>query len=316
MQVFGFGSKMLFTRRTNGWLTDGLDTEKYLVPFVSEGITKTFQKIRAAVLEGKAGLRESYNGPITVEGEIPIEMSYENLGFILQLALGSSASPYTIEDQLAEAFQIIIDKQLATGGRWQIDRAKIAGFTIAGSAKDTNPLRMTLKCIMQDITLSDTSFPASGTNFDGNGLTSFTPIMFHDMTFKIQGTNWGIESFELSFDRKLKGDDYASKCTENDSNAQYNLEPIEDGFREVSLKIAIPRYLANTLVDYKNNDTSLTIDMDFANGAKALNIDFAIAKVKEGFDNQIAGPGIVRQEGTFDIFRSLSANELTFTLTP
>ncbi len=263
-----------------------------LIPFTSESIEKMIARIEDASLTGIGGQKKGDAGLITVEGDLEGELDYYNWGKILEAALGSvAAGVYDITDSLDKIIRMEFEK---TVSRWRIGSAKIDKIAISGSKGEV--LKITATVAGQDISRTSTAFPSIS-------LSGTSRVLFNDGTFKFadtadalaSGDTVGLESFELTLERNLKTDDYTNQ-------ARTILEPKVSGFRNVGLRVKLPRYEADTWINWKDNGTDIQGELSFTDGTKTLTIQLPQMLITEGFDVNVGGPELMAQEGTIKCY--------------
>lgn len=264
-----------------------------LLPFKSEGIEKTIEKIENMSLQGVGGKIKADQGLIRVGGDLPGHLDYANWGKVLEAALGSvAAGVYSIQDTNAKIIRLEFEKSIS---RWRLGSVKIEELRIRG-IKD-GEVEINTNLIVQDIARSATAFPAIS-------ISNHSRVLFNDGTFRVgdnanalgSGDAIGLEEFELILKRGFKEDDFTNE-------AQTVLVPVENGFREASLRIKLPRYESDAWTDWKDAATDLQGDLSFTDGSNTFLIQLPQMLIFEGFDNPVSGPGIIPQEGTLQCYR-------------
>ena len=81
----------------------------------------------------------------------------------------------------------------------------------------------------------------------------------------------------------------------------------------------LPRYAADTLIDWKEADTALQADFTFTRGGESITVELPEVRVAGGFDSQIGGPAPAVVEGEFEAYRGGTAfmytgNEMKITI--
>jgi len=110
----------------------------------------------------------------------------------------------------------------------------------------------------------------------------------------------GISEFSVTLNNALQGD------TQDTVSGLYRAEPTRGGTREVSGSISIPRYDADTLIDYLNNDTKLMAHLRVSgstmdSNSKQLDIYINSLKLTNG-SNPVSGAGALTQSFDFQAF--------------
>jgi len=278
------------------------------IPFVDESITRNYARVQRSALLGYGGRESSDQGVQTTQGTVNFELDYNNFIPILKQAMGAEAGGViTITDTIDSLFLWLeFEKQVS---RYRAGPAKATKFTISGDANSTDPVKLSVEYTCRDVVQSATAFPA---------ITPSTPdrVIFRHLTlFRLgdqgdalaAGDQLPLQSFELSFDRAYKTDDYGSALTE----PEMPLAPAENDFRSASLKLKFARYAADTIPAWKDADTALQCAFLFSGpSAQTFGIEVPNMRITEGFDAPIGGPGPLVLEGTLELARSLAGHPM------
>jgi len=270
------------------------------IPFDEEGIEEAIEVLEDAALEGKAGKRAPDQGLIKIAGSLSGDLDYYNWGSLIKAAMGAeSGGVYTLSDELDEMRRIEFDKGVS---RHRLDSFKVEQMIISGEKGKI--LRIQFDIVGHQASRSATAFPSisctnrSRVKYSVSSTNSLIRIANQDDALAA-GDAVGWESFKLTLKNNLNPDDATNE-------SPYALEPVRDGFREVSLDIKIPRYTADTYNTWKTTPTLLQADLYFTDGTKTFKIEIPELKILNGFDMNIPGPGVIVQEGTLGCYRNLN----------
>ena len=306
----GILSKM-GTKDVAAWSTAYAAVDE-LVPFDTETITHGYSRLVDDSLTGSAGRSPSKQGVQAISGQTVHRLDYNNFDSIFETAFGAVAGRvFTFpspEDNLLKYLWLEFEKQTS---RWRFGASKITKITIAGE-KD-GIVMLTLDWLCRDIDKNATAFPAISTPGARN------LVRFEDLTARFEtiasgapgaGDEKRLESFELTMDRVLVEDDYASKSAVA-TEEKFPLEPIPNGFRVNELKIKLPRYDSDAdWMAWKDADTPIQADLAFSAGGETFVLDLPDMRITEGFDSPIGGPERIQNEGTLEVNKPESTNPL------
>ena len=213
-----------------------------------------------------------------------------------------AAGVVTIDDTLANFFWLEFEKQIS---RHRFGSAMATKMTISGERGGL--IEVTFDWFCKSFDNAATAFPAITP-------ATMTKARFEDLVFRLAdqgdaiaaGDAFEIDHFEITFDRQMKIDDYVARAT----NPRLPIIPVENDFRATSFTIRIPRYAADTIVDWKEADTALMADFTLTRGGESITAEFPEIRITEGFDAPIGGPNVLILEGGFDCFRSSAANPM------
>jgi len=289
-----------------------------LVPFESESFEVAFERIRGEILRGEAGRRADDQGPKKIGGSLPVILQYDQVvgsqafGTDLLLAAALGACSYsggvntmTLADDITTLLTVAVHKGVSA---WEFQTGKITGFRLRGAKGE--PLKGEFELVFKDYTRSSSdNTPASlqtlRDNFAAKGPRNLT---FDQVTFRLgdladalaAGDALDIESFELAVNHNLRVDDFAA-------GSNLALEPLRDGFREVTLSFELSRYDADTLIGFYENDTELQCDITVTDGTNSLAVYLTTLKIT-GFGAPVEGAGLIRQRVDCACYRKSSSN--------
>ena len=289
------------------------------IPFVSESFGNEIEKHADEVLRGKAGVGTSIAGNKSYPFTIPCKLTYEDLDLLIAIAMGAAGTPgvngdlydntYALAENLDYSFVAAAYKGVSV---WEylgckIDTMKISGeankpldFEIGGAAKSLSLDSVTnTSVILQALSTEDAA----------------AKIMFSDLEFKIAAqadalsgqSEKGIGSFDLNLANALALDQF-------DNKAKTILEPERNGFREVKFSFKVPRYEADTYLDWRDADTPLHAYLKFVTGNYLFDIHIPDLKIDK-VDAPIGGPGLIEQNIECTCHRDPGSISASFTVT-
>lgn len=284
--------------------------------FTSGNPNKTAEMIQEEALNGEIGrgtpergLEESVD---SIDCIVPY--TYKDTDFISTDALiAAFMGAETFEGDTSEMTQIT----LSDSSIYALTLAYIYGTVSSGQlviAQGAVPTSMEISCEMAgklsasfdfvgyDIAYSTNDSTNSKSAIDSIPHIGHTNAMGHHMTFRIQSTDGSlgdtekkkISSFTLSCDKNFDTDSYATTDNSNHTNAQKIIAPIVDGRRDSTLEFEVPRYDAQTYIDWMNGGTPLNGDITITDGTDTIQI-YMPNIVIDNVDKPIDGSGAITQ---------------------
>lgn len=282
------------------WATGTYPGSATTYPFISESLTDAYNRIEQNSLVGFGGRLPSDQGVEVITGTTEHIMDYTTMHLFITAVFGDdTAGTITIEDRhgagSAKAFWIEIDKEHT---EYVFGPGKPTKITITGE-KD-GQIKIALDWVFF-------GFQTKTSGFTGGAWTPTPRMLFEHGVFRVAdqanalaaGDEINPESFEITFDRGAKTDDYVADST----NPKQTLIPIENDFRSAQYKITIPRYEDDAFGTWKAADTTLQGDIVFTLSGNTLTISMPELRITEGFDANIEGPAAVKLDGTFELYR-------------
>jgi len=305
----GYLSKFAVGKETT-WGTGASVNE--VVPFTSESLNKAVEKLMNEYLDRTAGVKTAQNGNVSVTGDLTADLVYDEItGAIIGVesliyaAFGAASqdgvngtNKYTLADDISVSYTAAINKGVSV---WEMQGGKVNTLEISATAGGKGQISVGLigKNLLRT---GDSGIINTATTINNLAPTVEPTIMTLDqLTVRLNTIASGaltnadeqaISEFTFSLNNNLSDPTFASGST-------LTLEPIRNGFREVTLKLTFPRYEADTLLGYYDNNTELQADLKFANGSKQFNIllpRFVISEVPEA---AVGGAEIVPLTVTF-----------------
>ncbi len=260
-----------------------------LVPFINESLDDIYAVIDNEVLDGTAGMKVSSRGGKTITGGIEVDCVYDvtagavyGIEALIFAAMGTATfsggrSEYKIIDELATYLTVAVNKQVSA---WEYVSCKFMGFTF-NIATDA-----TAKITFDVLPYQRLRTGQAGITNSIADITSLAPtaeptkVIFNDLVFRIAddanaltaADQVAISSFDLNFSRELSVPEFATAENSGHTNSQLTLEPKETGKRIVDLSFTIPRYSAETFLDWHDDDELLQADLKFTSGSHEFNI--------------------------------------------
>lgn len=262
-----------------------------VIPFTSESINRAIEQLASEYLDGSAGRRRITNSVISIGGGLESELVWDEetgdpvgLEKLIRGFMGASArdagnglNKYYFADTLAnESFTIVFNKQTSA---WEVVSAKVNTMTISGSAGG--------KCMFSTELIAYNLLRTGDAGITNAiaAVTALSPtnipqnIMFDDMVFRVadqdnaiaSGDQYKISNFELSGNNSLSESEFSTVDSTHTNNL-LTLEPLRNGFRELTLSIEIPRYTSDQFFTWLNNNTALQADLKFSSGSYEFNI--------------------------------------------
>jgi len=289
------------------------------IPFVSESFGNEIEKHVDEVLRGKAGAGATIAGNKTYPFTLPCKLTYEDLDLLIAIAMGAAGTPsangslydntYSLAENLSYAFTAAIYKGVSV---WEFAGCKIDTMKISGEANKPLDIEFggAAKVLDLDSATNTTAVLQALSTED-----AASKIMMSDLEFKIAAqadalsgeTEKGISSFELTLNNNLALDQF-------DNRTQTILEPQRNGFREVKLTFKVPRYEADTYLDWRDGDTALHAYLKFTGGDYLFDIHVPKLKIDKA-EAAVSGPGLIEQVIECTCFRDPGSVSASFTLT-
>ena len=289
------------------------------LPFVKEDYVREVEKHVDEVLRGEAGQGASIAGNKKFHGPIPQKLTYEDCDLLIAMGMGAAATPeangdlydgtYSLAADILYSFTSAIYKGVSV---WEYAGNKVNTMKISGSAN--KPMDIEFGVAAKDLDR------ASATNTAGilqalDTEDDAQKIMFSDLEFKIVAqatalsgeTEKGINSLNFSLDNKLIVDQF-------DNRALTALEPLRNGIREVKFNFEVPRYEAETYIDWCDNHTSLHAYLKFTYGNYLFDIHIPNLKIDKA-QAPIEGAGLIPQKVECTCHRDPGSVSATFTCT-
>lgn len=308
----------------SSWAAAYSETSMKQLRLVSENLTENYDKIRSSALLGSAADNEFYLGHVMISGEVVVDLAYDN-SEIIEYCMGAAATTtYTFTDQLSKVFHLLIDKNSAAADdsgstnlnkfRYRFAGVKVNSFTISGEVGES-PVKLTMQVTCRSVATVATVFPTLTAPDEPIPFKHLTSCWVGDQADALaSGDALSVKSFEIAVDNNLKSDDKDS------GDVSYVLEPLRNGFRKVTAKFGLARYLTSSptadLRTWKTAGTRLQALLVLTNGTDSYTIRIPEMKVVDGVNWNVGGPAMIESDVTFEAFNNSSnANTGMSTIT-
>ena len=300
---------------------------------VSEGIEFDYQQVLHEYLHGGAGVVDSQRVSEPVSGTVEYVVNYSeksSSSFVsssLPIALGFGASAW---DSTNNRNKITFADNLSVNGTFAWDKGQgsdpheavgcyVNAMTLACNAGEAMTLSTELKAY--DLKMSSTS----NTVAELEALPSDQPklCLFSDLVFQVnqQGgalsssDNVGISGFTLSLNNTLT--DYEQSSPDNSSShtdAKKTIQPVRNGFREVTFEFTMPRYESDYFFDRLTADNNLQAVLAFDQPSSTNDFKIIIPNMKvESVSASVGGAGVIGQTVSCRCLKKNSASDVAFT---
>lgn len=270
-----------------------------VMPFTSEGINRSIAKIEAMYLDGNAGKKALYNSVVSalgdLSGEIPLNYLHtRGLEYLLWAFAGGNGSDgggsgylqYKLSNTVGNSLTLAFNKSVSC---WEISGAKVNTLEVSGNAGEA--VKFTANMIARNI-LRTGDAGITNTISGVNALSALGDpdlAMFDDLVFRIgdqanalgSGDQYAISSFSISMNNNLSEPTFPT-VTSSRTNSLLTIEPLRNGFREITFNITIPRYESDQFFSWLNADTALQADFKITTASShILNFLFPNIRITE-----------------------------------
>lgn len=277
------------------------------IPFLSESLSVAYERIQIDSLIGYGGREPSEQGNQMVEGTTEHELDFDNFELLFEAAFGAlGGGVFSIVDRLDEFLFLEFEKQTA---RYRFGAAKCTKFTISGEKGGL--IKCTFDWVVKDFDDNATAWQA-GATIDTSLKARFLDVDFwlaDQADALTSGDRFAIDSFEFTFERGLKADDYVATGTA--ATAKLPIDAVEGGRHTATLALTMPRKSADTIVAWKQADTALQARVAIARaggGGGSYYLEMAHLVIPDGFDSPIGGDSPLTVEGNFECSRTNNAS--------
>ena len=299
---------------------------------VSEGIEFDYQQVLHEYLHGGAGVVDSQRVSEPVSGTVEYVVNYTEkatkfVSSTLPIALGFGATAW---DDTNSRNQITLADNIATNGTFAWDKGQgtapweavgcyVNALTLACNAGEAMTLSTELKAY--DLVYSNTS----NTTVELAALPSDQPklCLFSDMVFQVNSQdgalgssdNIGISSFTVNVNNTLT--DYEQSSPDDSSShtdAKKTIQPVRNGFREVTFEFSMPRYESDYFFDRLTADNNLQAILAFDQPSSTNDFRIYLPNFKvESVSASVGGSGVIGQTVTCRCLKKNSASDIAFT---
>lgn len=305
------------------------------VPILNESIKDGHERVDDNVLSGNAGLLTSDLIAENYAGGLSCQLRYNDLGPLLCAGFGFEnpnddgatyhGSPEADGSQYRHIFEL--DDNLKTeawlageerypsgsgGGTWNANHTKVRRGAL-GLAKGVSDWRYNSAMVNRMVftfepNLCKIDFDIIAYSRDRGDYSSSTwtfssdvrNVVFPNITFDIDGTDYGIARAEVAIDNKLA----IQRDTESGVNI---LEPWREDMRVSTLAFDFLRYEDDTFFDSFDNDTEFYCSIEAASGNYELGLYMNAAKFSD-VQAPIPGSGILGMQHQAVLYRPSSNN--------
>lgn len=281
---------------------------------ISESLTAQFNRIENDSLVGYGGQLPSDQGVKTISGSTEHYLDYATthqlIGAVFgDIDTGPSPSEVTIVDRHGSGSENHYFVELDKGhSQFRFGPGLPTKITISGE-KDAY-IKLTIDWLFRDLDIVSSGY--TGGAFTEKELALYDQMVFRlaDQTDALaSGDEMNIDSFEITVDRNMKGDDHTS----NSTDPKLPIRPVENGFRVSELSISFPRFENNTIQTWKDDDEALLSDMTLTGSAGTIIFSMPNIRISDGFDANVGGPEALKLEGGFDLYRDGTDKEVKMT---
>lgn len=277
-----------------------------LLPFTSETMTRSFDKLQSEANIGQAAEHAFVHGTEMVAGELTFDLCYGLGTELIGYGMGAAASGvYTMANDLsANVFNLEIEKGAK---RYRFYECMVNTLAIVGTIGEQRPMQVTLGLIARRCDPVDTAFP-SLTLGSGSDRVYMEHLRLSSNGFQCgdtanalaAGDEIPISSFEFTTENGLQEDG-------KDSASAYVIQPIRNDFRSCGLKVGMARLTSTTdnFTDWKDTDAILQALATFTeSGGDDVIFSLPYMKIDDGADWNVGGAGALDDEVTLKAFRN------------
>jgi hypothetical protein len=291
----GFGS-ILALGLGSVWGTEVQVTQCVPIRSFSDGDTQ-YAMIADGTLKGFGDERTNDQGPLTVHISGEFRLRYTLANLLLRAFMGSLASnTYTMIDSLTGVF---LTAAILRGG---------GGSPLITAYDSVKINELTIKSNAADGTIG--TFSGIGRNFtDASGTNTSTVInaLINNVAANVLHQDWAIRIGDR-VDALAGGDAYSpseweftlSRPMDETHITQFLEEPVDDGFKDMMLKLTFPRLSTTQFRTWRNANTRLqaTFTATGAGGTKVITVpNMQITN----WSADIGGPEHIQQEIEFQL---------------
>lgn len=311
--AFGQEIRMAAAKETT-WGTGVAITD--VITFLTEDINRNQQFLQSEYNSGRVGREQAIASVKEAAGQVGFEAVYDTIAgdpfgweLILLAAMGAgtydgvnSLTQYTLANSLDESLTIAMNKTVSA---WEMVGAKCSQLTLTGQVggKVTGNANFVGKTVYLT---GDAGITNSAAAIDALAPTAKpNHVLLQEGIFRIGTVAGGalsateqvaISEFELTIDNALTDATFATPENTGHTDALFSIEHVRNNIRQITLRIVIPRYTANTFFGWADGDTLLQADLVFDNGSESLAILMPTLKITESPTAPTSGPGAISHE--------------------
>lgn len=238
-----------------------------------ESITSTAEVLRSEVISNKKGIQAVRNGTRSIDGDIPFEMSVNNMSLILLLAMGSYTQTNETINGVAKKKKVF--KRAGSIPSFLLEKNIDGGsaFTFLGNKVNTLSAEFASDAMVSgSIGIMGKSMERNNTPFDSNPISqTHKPYAGIDTMIEYNGVGACFESLSFSLENELTD----SRCIGNKYRSQ-----IGDGSGNVTLNFVVV-YSNNDFQDDFNNETEVPVKLTMTLDNDYIQINVPRAKIIE-----------------------------------
>ena len=256
------------------------------------------------------------SGSAFVSADLPLALAMGNANY----DAGETSNQIVFLDDL-NVFGTIAWNKWRTDHVWEVMSAMVKSFSLTCSLD--SPMVMTTEIAGYDLKIGATTqnqkseLVALPTNVPD--LVQLRHFVFRigDQGGAMQASDTiGISSFTINVNNNLT--DHQQTTTDNASShtdPAQPIQPVRNGFREVTLEIVVPRYGNDTFFDHVASDTNLQAEIYATQPSSSEEFDISFPNLKIMGDPQapVSGPDALSQTITFKALKRNSASDLLFS---
>ena len=329
------GIKTIMGMRKESSYGTALDaTDRILLK--SEGINFDYTDALYDYLHGGAGtpgmerLFEPVSGSFECYVPYTVKSGSAFVSADLPLALGMGNADWIASTYTSNAIKFLDDLNVfgtiawnkwRTDHVWEVMSAMVKSFSLTCSLD--SPMVITTEIAGYDLKIGATTQNQKSELValptDVPDLVQLRHFVFRigDQADAMQASDTiGISSFTINVNNNLT--DHQQTTTDNASShtdPAQPIQPVRNGFREVTLEIVVPRYGNDTFFDHVANDTNLQAEIFATQPSSSEEFDILFPNLKIIGDPQapVSGPDALSQTITFKALKRNSASDLAFS---
>lgn len=335
MSPTGLGTKTIMgihEESSYGSRVDASDTGDR-IPLLSEGIEFDNVDVVHEHLAASAGVsaQQRVFEPVTgtLECQVPytVKSSTEFISASLLLALGmgtvtfpADSNQLTFLDDLNVYGTIAWDKGHHATDVWQAISCFISAFSISCNAGEAMTASFDIQAY--DIDISNTTNSVTTLATLPSAVVDVDLVLFSDFVFRIgdqagalaAGDQIALSSFTISVNNNLTEPQQTTLPASGTLNIFQPIQPVRNGFRETTLEITLPRYDADTFLDFRTNDTNLQAEFFGTQPTSSEEFDILFPNLKViNVSAPVAGAEAIEQSVTFRCLKRNSASDIVFS---
>lgn len=308
--VAGYKTKTFYGREKTGtWGQDAAESF-FLLPIEDGSPAKNKEFVKEGSLTGYAGYSKAIHTKTSASASFSFLLSYTGLEVLFLCALGHEQI-HSVQNLGGGFYKHVIEPDMdvatdywRTGEGWTsadglitnsvksrrltviqdklVSKHKLVSglinkLTISGSAGDL--VKVSVDMLGYDVQRVPSDVPTYTENLDF--------VNFADTLLKVNGSAYGVSSFEFSLNNNL---------SQVQKNSLYLEEPVRNGKREVSMKFTLPKYEVDDFFALHENASEARVELRFVKGdGHEIGIVLPRAVVSSSSAN-VGGAGIISNE--------------------